>query len=62
MEWKRPFMSTAEEVFDNWLRRTHSDAFAADYYRGHDPDRHDRRDPRHWPHRFTRNDQPLYRR
>jgi hypothetical protein len=34
MDSKRPLMSTAEVVFDHWLRRTHGDAFAADHYRG----------------------------
>lgn len=33
MEWQQPLMTTAEKVFDNWLRRIHGETFAADYYR-----------------------------
>lgn len=62
MDWKQPYTSTRDIVLRNWLRQTHGDAFADAYYRDDDPDFHDRRDPRYWPRRFTRNDQPLYRR
>jgi hypothetical protein len=60
MDWKHLLMSTAEKVFDTWLRTTHGDAFAADYWNEDDPDMRIDRDPRNYPKYMTDHDMPDY--
>ena len=62
MDWQHPYISTAEVVFNNWLRQIHGHAFAAEYHRGDDPDYKHRNDPDYYPQCMTKNDQPLHRR
>lgn len=55
MDWK-PYLSTQEVVFYNWLVSVMGRG-AADYYKGAaDPDYRHRHDPDYYPQYMTKND------